>query len=338
MVVAQEADHDSGQGTAVIRGTTQCGTTVPITHLRLGPSPRDGINIRHVAALSELDGEWEPLVVQRGSMVVVDGRHRLAAAKKLGHDVVRVSYFEGTDAEACAEAIRLNVLHGLPLTLSERTGAARHLIGLFPHWSDRHVSSICALSPRTIARIRSQYFPRPQPETPEAPGALVVEKRIGKDGRRYPSTGKAIRSEIGRILQEEGNVSLRSVAARTGVSPETVRTVRRSLAAQHEGISASQALLQTSGHPDEGAPKGKFPTPLNWLEDSACSSTPEGREFADWFEGRGLDSELLAPMAQAVPLSRVYDAIDEARRRAALWETFAKVLQERICRRGVRGA
>ena len=322
MVVVHESDQGSG-------------TIVPISQLRLGPSPRDGIDIRHVAALAELDGGWQPLIVQRDSRVVVDGRHRLAAAKKLGHKVVRVSFFEGTDAEACAEAVRLNVLHGLPLSLSERSRAAKQLLSLFPTWSDRHLAEVCALSPRTIARIRSQCPPIPQIGVA---GAVVSEKRLGKDGRQYPIAGKAARSEIGRILQEEGPVSLRSVAARTGVSPETVRSVRRSLAAKSDELSPSESLAAPVVNRDDPS-RWEVVTPHPvWTEDSACSSTPEGRSFAGWFDGHDVDDGLLSTMPEAVPLSRVYDVIDEARRRVVFWDTFAKTLQDRICRRSARGA
>jgi hypothetical protein len=38
-------------------------------------------------------------------------------------------------------------------------------------------------------------------------------------------------------------------------------------------------------------------------------------------------------MVAAIPLSRIYGVIDEARRRATLWEGFANAVQSRACRR-----
>ncbi len=249
---------------------------VPINLLRAGPSPRQGIDLGQVSALVELDGSWEPIVVRRGSMEVVDGRHRLAAARRLGHAKVRVSFFEGSDAEARLEAVRLNVRHGLPLSLGERTAAARDLLRLFPEWSDRQLGTTCGLSPRTVARLRL-------PASPEGEAGecvpLVRDRRVGKDGRRYPANPTAQRDAIRRILDEEPHASLRSVASRTGASPETVRAVRMSVAAEDAAVVATEAVVVP-------APVVEQPA---WRKDSACSSTPEGQGFADWFDVHHLD-------------------------------------------------
>ena len=203
------------------------GVDVAIGDIRPGPSPRNRINFAQVAALAELEGGWEPILVQRSSMVVVDGQHRLAAATRLGHTTVRVRYFDGSDAAARVEAVRLNVRHGLPLTLFERNAAARQLLQLFPEWSDRQLAGVCALSPSTIAKVRSELAS--VAPTPKDTGTTLAEKRIGKDGKHYPSGAAALRTEIRRVLEQDSGASLRSVAARTGASPETVRGVKRLL-------------------------------------------------------------------------------------------------------------
>ena len=295
-------------------------TAVNVDVLRPGPSPRDGNNLRHVGALAELDGEWEPIVVNRQTMEVVDGRHRLAAAKQLGHRTIAVTFFDGTDAEARMEAVRLNVRHGLPLTLSERSAAARDLLALFPSWSDRQMGTLCALSPRTIARIRT--------EAPTPPGRVVsfptvaVDKRLGKDGRHYPVAAGAQRAEIRKALDEDPDASLRTIAARTGASPETVRSVRRAMTAD----DPMPTPIVLAAH------RAAVPAP-HWADDSACSSTEAGRDFAAWFDGLQLEADVVQSMVDAIPLSRIYGVIDEARRRATLWEGFANAVQSRACRR-----
>jgi ParB-like chromosome segregation protein Spo0J len=289
---------------------------MPFNRLRPGPSPREGIDLQQVSALAELDGAWEPIVVRRGSMEVLDGRHRLAAAKRLGHTTVRVRFFEGDDAEARVEAIRLNVRHGLPLSLGERTSAARELLGLYPEWSDRQLGTTCGLSPRTVARLRKP--------TPTEPAGECLpfkrERRVGKDGRRYPTDPTAQRDAIRRVLEEDRHASLRSVAARTGASPETVRSVRLSLAAEEEATAEPPVLVVPAATEERPA----------WLEDSACSSTEEGQSFAQWFDDHHIDEAQLHALADAVPISRVYGVIDEARRRMALWDQFAQTLQQRV--------
>ncbi|HEY4332550.1 MAG TPA: ParB N-terminal domain-containing protein [Ilumatobacteraceae bacterium] len=296
-------------------------TTMQVDALRAGPSPREGLNLRHVGTLAELDGSWEPILVNRRTMEVIDGRHRLAAAKNLGHRTIAVTFFDGSDAEARLEAVRVNVRHGLPLTLSERNSAARNLLALFPSWSDRQMGGLCALSPRTIARIRSEQ-PAPEATIVSFPSG-VTDKRLGKDGRQYPVAAGAQRIEIRRVLEEDPHASLRSVAARTGASPETVRSVRKAMCVPEQPIMFTlPARVQLDAAPEP-----------RWSADSACSSTAESREFAQWFDDHQLDAQMARQMADAIPLSRVYGVIDEARRRAGIWENFAKTLQGRVCRR-----
>ena len=297
-------------------------TMLPIRDLRLGRSPRREINFAQVATLAELDGAWDPILVQRRSMTVVDGCHRLAAAKRLGHRTIRAQYFDGTDAEARVEGIRINVQHGMPLTLSERSDAARVLLSLLPTWSDRQLASICALSPRTIASLRASMV---QPQTNDARDRRATQRRVGKDGRRYPVDATEQRHKIRQILEQDRSASLRSVAARTGASPETVRSVRRNLEAEVPAISSLPRVL--------ALPTRLAPEPPRWLEDTACSSTDEGRTFAQWFDCHLVETSTIGAMSDAVPLSRVYAVIDEARRRAEFWNSFAAVLQRRVCRR-----
>jgi ParB-like chromosome segregation protein Spo0J len=314
-------DHDDGADRAELAPANE-ESLVPIGAVRVGPSPRDGINVRQVAALVELDGEWEPILVRRSTMEIVDGRHRLSAAQRLGHSVVRIAYFDGTEAEARVEAVRLNVRHGLPLTLRERTTAARQLLTLCADWSDRQLGATCGLSPRTIARLR-----RPVDVETEGGSLAGPEKRVGKDGRRYPTDASKQRADIRRILEEDQHASLRAVAARTGASPETVRSVRLTLAAERKGHFEIPHI-----------PVSTRPAAPTLATDSACSSTPEGLDFAQWFDDHALDERQLAVMASSVPISRAYGVIDEARRRMALWSTFADVLETRVYKKATSAA
>jgi AraC family transcriptional regulator len=203
--------------------------------------------------------------------------------------------------------------------------AARDLLALLPCLSDRQLGDVCGLSPRTIARIRHDLAGQHTPDdvingsaagTPD----MVSDKRIGRDGRRYPRDPVALRWEIRRLLEQDSSASLRAVAAKAGASPETVRSVRREIGPPTAGRpEVAEGLIQ----PAAGG--------SNWTEDSACSSTPGGREFAQWFDEHHLDEGLMSTMAGAVPVNRLYNAIDEANRRKRFWDTFAKALQGRVC-------
>ena len=182
---------------------------------------------------------------------------------------------------------------------------------------------------RTIAKVRSEIAPLAR--FSNGPMVSAAEKRIGKDGKHYPREGGAVRTEIRRVLEEDSGASLRSVAARTGASPETVRGVKRSIAMTHDEVQHSIGRYPASAYRSAIRASG-------WSEDSACSSTQDGRDFAEWFDQHRLDDDVLLAMAQAVPISRLYDVIDETRRRKDFWEAFAKELQNRVFRAGATGS
>jgi ParB-like chromosome segregation protein Spo0J len=304
------------------------GSSVAISELRTGYSPRHGaLNEDHIARLAATPEAWPPLVVQQSTMRVVDGNHRLAAARRLGLVTLPVIFLDAGDDDALVEAIRLNAHHGLPLTLAERRDAARELLRLHPFWSDRSIAKAAGLSAGTVAQLRSVTLL-------EAAGCKGFEKtkdgikpvrRTGLDGRSRPVDPQLTRSLVAREVESDWSASLRTIAARTGVSPETVRSVRRSLVAatgEHEPCGGPL--------PAEVSPSIIHVPPLR--RDPAFLSTEEGKQFLKWFLSRDIDLDEARRLADTVPLGRVYDVIDEAQARAAAWNSFASYLRERISR------
>ncbi len=57
-------------------------------------------------------------------MRVIDGLHRVRAAQLAGRLEIDIEYFDGTDNEAFALSVHLNVGHGLPLGMEDRKSAA----------------------------------------------------------------------------------------------------------------------------------------------------------------------------------------------------------------------
>ena len=102
-----------------------------------------GIDPRHVAALAEVAAHWPPIVVNRADSSVVDGHHRIAAARQLGLRELCVTWFDGSAEDAYLEFVRCNVGHGLPLTLAERRHAARQMLRSHAERSDRAIASVC---------------------------------------------------------------------------------------------------------------------------------------------------------------------------------------------------
>ena len=62
-----------------------------------------GISKEHVETLAELDGRWAPILVRRADQLVVDGMHRVAAARLLGLRWIEVEWFDGDPDEVLLE-------------------------------------------------------------------------------------------------------------------------------------------------------------------------------------------------------------------------------------------
>jgi hypothetical protein len=301
---------------------------VAVKALSPGYSPRrGGVSPAHVQRLMETGGDWPPLLVRRSTRAVIDGAHRLAAARALGLATLGVVYFEGTDEEARIEAIRGNRSHGLPLTLSDRKQAAIDVIARQPDWSDGRVAEICSLSPKTIAALRATSGPvdTGRPARPE------TGSRLGRDGKRHPIGPIPPRDRVAQALAEDPVASLRTIARRVGVSPETVRTVRRKL-----GTLASPGERRPSQLPTiDPELLSSRPAHKSWSRDRALASTKEGARFATWFDKYEVDEAALWEHPRAVPTSRTYEVTDEARRRARFWTDFADRVEGRQLRRRI---
>jgi hypothetical protein len=165
-----------------------------------------------------------------------------------------------------------------------------------------------------------------------------VERRVGRDGRVRPVQSGQVRERVKQALAENPDGSLRAIAAVAGASPETVRSVRASL---RDGERAPE-----SGGPFELPPRretlarsvlsvlSEIREPAEparcseWLSDQALTASGDGAKFVRWFASNDLSDEW-HDFVWSVPLGRVYEVVDEARRRAAAWTSFASLLESR---------
>ncbi|MEU8194627.1 chromosome partitioning protein ParB [Microbispora amethystogenes] len=171
----------------------------------------------HVRMLAEMDRAFDPLLVHRPTMRVIDGMHRLRAAVLKGRNEIAVRFFDGSEADAFVLSVRLNVGHGLPLTLDERKEAAGRIIASHPHWSDRMVAENAGLSAKTVGGLRRRL------------GAQVQFSRVGRDGKSRPISSVEGRRSAAALLAANSEISLRELSRKTGLSLGTVRDVRERL-------------------------------------------------------------------------------------------------------------
>ncbi|MFJ6700830.1 ParB and winged helix-turn-helix domain-containing protein [Streptomyces sp. NPDC091272] len=215
---------------------------VPIGVLRPADSPRMGENLQHARTLGA-SGSLSPILVHRPTMRVIDGMHRLRAAIMQQQDVIEAQFFDGTPEEAYVLAVRSNMSHGMPLTLAERAAAAARIMITHPHWSDRAISSVAGLDPKTVGALRRRG-------AEASPGPAV---RVGQDGRLRPVNPASGRQAAGRLLAKDPDASLRDIARRAGISPGTVRDVRDRLARGEDPVPP--ALRAPTGARPAPAPR-----------------------------------------------------------------------------------
>jgi len=273
--------------------------------LRLGLSPRtEPFSERHVLVLAEVVDEWPPIVVRRESLTVIDGHHRVAASRRLGRLSIPGIYFDGSDAAAYIESIRRNVEHGLVLPMEDRKAAALQILRSNNAWSDRWVAKICGLSPHTVGSIRYRLLIGVAPIQQRQTG------RLGMDGRSRPPQAGEMRARILEVIRRDPTASLRSIAREMGVSPETVRSVRNG--------------LRSDSRPKAGPDSNSTP-----LHTEAFMSTTMGRAFVDWFARTDVRPDDWGNFCPDIPLGRIYEVADEARKRASRWNEFADRVEER---------
>jgi hypothetical protein len=191
---------------------------VPIAALSPGVSLRQGgTDAAHVRVLVDAadSAELPPILVQVDGCRVIDGLHRLEAARLMGDDSIRARFLDCSNSEALVIAMKANGSHGLPLSKADRVAGAQRVLGSHPDWSDRAIAHITGLSAKTIASLRDR----------SAIATPLGGKRIGQDGRRRPVDAGEGRRRAAEYIAAHPDAPLRQVARATDVSLGTVHDV-----------------------------------------------------------------------------------------------------------------
>lgn len=230
-----------------------------------------GTNAAHVQLLIDAAGSSDlpPILVQEQGWRVIDGLHRLEAAKLRGDQTIKARFLDCTDSEALVLAIKSNTSHGLPLSKADRVSGAKRVLSAHPDWSDRAIAGITGLSPKTIASMRNRSG---------AP-AHLGSKRLGRDGRRRPISADEGRRRAADYITAHPNASLRQVARETDVSLGTVHDVsarlRRGVSPERNGHRLAARKIGVHS-PDRPADIGPVPGPANGTANGAVNGTANG--------------------------------------------------------------
>ncbi|MEV0289149.1 ParB N-terminal domain-containing protein [Kribbella sp. NPDC050820] len=307
-----------------------------LAEITASDSPRlRGIDPDHVRLLAEFGGELPPIVVHAETHRVIDGEHRVEAARRRGDTTIAVLWFHGDEQVAFVLAVEANNSHGLPLSLADRRAAAVRIFTAFPQWSDRRLAAVCGLSASTVAHLRRRL------QVADGP-----EPRIGRDGRVRPTDGGARRLKASEIFRSNPDATLRQVAAAAGISVGTARDVKERLRrGAHpvpravRGAVSGDADLAPDLMPDHDAPEDPVQVFIDGCErgrlletlcnDPSVRFTESGRHLLRWLRGRasGVDGWLQALSGLEPHCDFVLAKL--ARTVSNEWALLATVVEER---------
>lgn len=308
-----------------------------IASLMLGDSPRrDGVDPSHVRTLVEQEAGLPPILVHRETMRVLDGAHRVQAAKRRGEAEIDATLFEGDAETAFVVAVQANIAHGLPLSLADRRAAAGRILLTHPQWSDRAIAAATGLSATTVRTIRDS-----QP----AECGSVPAARIGRDGRRRPIDAEAGRWRAATVIGEHPDASLRTIARSAGISVGTARDVRDRLqkgespvptphrravpAATSNRVAATTLAAMPEFTPADAAPRPPSAILENLKCDPSLRYSETGRIAIRWLSARFVDPSEWSRFADALPAHCAYSVAEFAVACARVWEQIAAELIDR---------
>jgi ParB-like chromosome segregation protein Spo0J len=339
----------SGPGTrlpAAQAGDAGAVVAVPVLSLRPADSPRlNGEDKAHIARLAETETPLPPILVDRRTMQVIDGMHRLMAASLQGRETIEVIFFDGNESDVFLRAVQENVAHGLPLSQSDRRAAAQRIIASHPYLSDRAIGHSTGLAAKTIAAIRKS-------SSEEAPQSNT---RVGRDGRVRPLDSGAGRRQAAELLAQQPGASLRDVARAAGISPATVLDVRKRLERGQSPVPEKAAANAARNSPDRNSPDGNSadgnsgdapvqpirlspraaapPEPTaaveKLLRDPSLRSNDRGKGMLRLLHVNASGADQLTDAAATVPPHCVAIVVQLAHQYAQMWQDFARELDGR---------
>jgi hypothetical protein len=304
---------------------------VPLRQLLMADSPRlAGEDAMHIRVLAESDAVLPPILVHRATMRVVDGMHRVGAARLRGREAIEVKFFEGSEAEAFVAAVKANVDHGLPLTLADREAAAARIMASHPRWSDRAIAAATGLAAKTVAAVRRRTM-----------AGRHADVRIGRDGRARPLNSAEGRRLASKVIAARPDASLREIAKAAGISPATARDVRDRMQRGDDPVPPKQRTPSTRSAPRRrteaktrtvSARAEREPTSVleNLRQDPSLRFAESGRALLRWLSAHSIEPAEWRRFVDATPPHCAYIVAGLARACANEWLDFASQLDQRV--------
>ncbi|MFI7115408.1 streptomycin biosynthesis protein [Amycolatopsis sp. NPDC049868] len=300
---------------------------VPLDALSVEDSPRAaGVDLAYAQVLAETDAPLPPILVHRPTMRVIDGTHRLQAAKMKNAAVINAQFFDGDEQAAFILAVKSNIAHGLPLSLADRKSAACRILNVRPQWSDRAIAAVTGLSHKTVGKLRR----RSSGEVPQS------NAHVGRDGRVRALDPAQGRRRAHELITSNPSASVREIARGAGISLATAHDVRH----RHRlGEAPSAARKPTPAKPRVRPVDAVDPSTTQGADDQAAVErlrsdptiryTESGRTLVRLLDGHLNDRDEWDQVARNIPEHRLELISELAKARAEDWRQFAELLQKR---------
>lgn len=308
------------QGTADI-GRYCSEEWVPIDSLLPSESPRlAGESAEHVQVLALSEAVLPPIVAHLPSRRVIDGMHRLRAARLRGQSEILVRFYDGDDEDAFIVAVETNIAHGLPLSQADRTAAAARIVHARPQWSDRRVASVTGLSATTVGAIRRR--------SAGGAGQADVPARVGRDGRARPVDATAGRLLVSDLVKQRPAAPIREIAEAAGISPATALDVCRRLRNGEHPVPERQARADPPGQ--EMSTSDWRGTLLELRKDPSLRFTDDGRALLRWLDAHTAGMDRWQEHMDGIPPHSLRVVARLAYQNSVVWQEVHQYLQDRM--------
>jgi DNA modification methylase len=288
---------------------------------------RQGLNqdalLRYRELLRE-KGSCPALKVQKGTMRVIDGWHRLAAAKAENIKELGCEILDVPDSELRALAYSLNAKHGVPLSIEERNKA---IVDLYTKdgKTQEQIAKIVGLSQRRVGQILEIEAPSNtnifelSRERQTAIIRLILKGEKQEDiAKKFDCTQGYVSQVKSRwfdsVLKDyEGGSLKRDIAEKVGLELSEVDAILETFGDPLNFKPEEATLWPTFGIDERFGKRHPGNIPAGLVRNILCRLTKPGDLVLDPFAGGGVVIDVCADMVnrkcEAFDLTPVRDEI-----------------------------
>jgi len=216
---------------------------------------------------------WPPIWVHRGTNKLLDGWHRVEAAKRAGVYTLPVTWVEAKEEELFALAVKANLGHGLQLTREERYQAIARLQR--ESWTPERIAEMLGCALGMVDRTEKAEDLRIKYKVQSHPGAaLPIESLV--EVIKLPEEYQDEIVELACEVDAEPADLRRTVRAVKKGEVETPQDIRRTMTdpAFLKARKAAMPELQ------DGNWLLSFATVIDQMESASFAVTPVERDAA----------------------------------------------------------